>query len=415
MSSDRRIRSSRANGALSRGPKTEAGKNRSRLNGVKHGIYAKSLVLGNESPHILAKLRDDYHQFLQPTNPVERDLIDEMIISKWLCRRAWTLETSSVNYKMEEQMDQVAARHVKLPEHFRTALAHRDLFDNSHALNHIQRAQARNSRMYHRALKQLIDLRGNPQIENEQPNPVPDPDASGPGMGPVVDGQQIGQGDPSVLLSGGETGVPQQFLDGPQIGPVGQQMSRIGVPETVRVNPGIAGQDRCTQLDNPPRPAHAQPLSLVVEQQSTPTRDSGPSDDNSAGAVRPGSSSEIRPCIPPGTYCTSSSVVFSAVIRVIRWCNGSRSILVPGAFQGASQKSVPRHKGVTECRYRQIQPAIRSTGHTENKRFAMVRNRPKQSITPSIPLALPAPSGGTAAWRQAESVPPRQSYSEPLS
>ena len=49
MSTDRRIRASRANGALSRGPKTEAGKQRCRLNAVKTGAFAKSIVLKNES------------------------------------------------------------------------------------------------------------------------------------------------------------------------------------------------------------------------------------------------------------------------------------------------------------------------------------------------------------------------------
>ena len=50
MSTDRRIRASRANGALSHGPKTQAGKQRCRLNAVKTGAFAKSIVLKNESP-----------------------------------------------------------------------------------------------------------------------------------------------------------------------------------------------------------------------------------------------------------------------------------------------------------------------------------------------------------------------------
>jgi hypothetical protein len=180
MSSDRRIRASRANGALSGGPKTQSGKQRSGFNAVKTGAFAKSIVLNNESPALLAKLRDEYFGHLQPGNPIERDLVEEMVISKWLCRRAWRLESSSVNYKMDEQKDQVDAKHSHIQEHSRTAIAHTDLYDNSAALPHIQRSQVRNLRVFHRALKQLHDLRRHALQQNDQTNLVPDADTNSP-------------------------------------------------------------------------------------------------------------------------------------------------------------------------------------------------------------------------------------------
>src|SRR5271155_4887781 len=188
MSTDRRIRASRANGALSRGPKTEAGKQRCRLNAVKTGAFAKSIVLKNESPALLAKLRDEYYQHFQPANPIERDLVEEMVVSKWLTRRAWRLESSSVNYKMDQQKDAVEAQHSSLQEHSRTAIAHTDLYDNSVALPHIQRSQLRNSRVYHRALRQFNDMRRNPQLipntdtksKNNHSDLIPYSDTTGP-------------------------------------------------------------------------------------------------------------------------------------------------------------------------------------------------------------------------------------------
>jgi len=198
MSTDRRIRASRANGALSRGPKTEAGKQRCRLNAVKTGAFAKSIVLKNESPALLAKLRDEYYQHFQPVNPIERDLVEEMVVSKWLTRRAWRLESSSINYKMDQQKDAVEAQHSSLQEHSRTAIAHTDLYDNSVALPHIQRSQLRNSRVYHRALKQLNDLRRNPDLipntdtksKNNQSDLVPYSDSIGPHQRPLTRGQR---------------------------------------------------------------------------------------------------------------------------------------------------------------------------------------------------------------------------------
>jgi hypothetical protein len=135
MSTDCRLRASRANGALWRGPKTQAGKQPCRLNAVKTGAFAKSIVLKNESP---------------------------------ACRRAWRLESSSVNYKMDQQKHAVEAQHSSLQEHSRTAIAHTDPYENSAALPHIKRAQVRKSRAFHRALKQLHDLRRNAQSKNDQ-------------------------------------------------------------------------------------------------------------------------------------------------------------------------------------------------------------------------------------------------------
>src|SRR5271166_2280174 len=180
MSSEGRTGAPRANGALARGRKTQAGIERSRLNAVKHGAFAKSLLLNNESPTALAKLRDEYFAYLQPTSPIERDLVEEMIVAKWLRDRFWRLENSTINYKMDEQKAAVEAKHHRIYGPSRTAIAHKDLYDNTSALSHIQRAQASNSRYYHRVLRQLQDLRGNPQNQNEQTTLIRDSDTTPP-------------------------------------------------------------------------------------------------------------------------------------------------------------------------------------------------------------------------------------------
>jgi len=176
MSSQRRINASRANGALSKGPKTDSGKARSSLNGIKHGAYAKSIVLPNESAARFNKLRADYTRALQPANEIERDLIEEMVICRWFTRRAWALESTSVIYKMDEQKDEVEAKHRHLPEPFRSAIAHKDMYDNGHALPHIQRSQARNLRLFHKALAQFLEVRRMEKCEFEHSNLVPIPD-----------------------------------------------------------------------------------------------------------------------------------------------------------------------------------------------------------------------------------------------
>jgi len=101
-----------------------------------------------------------------------------MVISKWLSYRAWGLESSSVNYKMDEQKEEVEAKHALLKEHTRTAIAHKDMYDNSSALPQIQRNQVRHQRAFHRALNQLQNLRCNSQMQNAQTNLIPNSDTT---------------------------------------------------------------------------------------------------------------------------------------------------------------------------------------------------------------------------------------------
>ena len=93
-SSRRKIESARANGALSRGPKSGTGKLRSAANSLQHGLTAQTVVLTTEDPGQYAALRDSYVQLLQPRNQLERDLVDGVVASLWRQRRAVGIESA---------------------------------------------------------------------------------------------------------------------------------------------------------------------------------------------------------------------------------------------------------------------------------------------------------------------------------
>ena len=44
--------------------------------------------------------------------------------------------------------------------------------------------------------------------------------------------------------------MAQQFLDGAQVGAIGQQVRGVGVAETVRMNRGVAAEQRRVKLDD---------------------------------------------------------------------------------------------------------------------------------------------------------------------
>src|SRR5205814_3211982 len=102
MTSQLRSDTARANGAKSKGPVTEEGKQQSSRNALKHGLTARhSMLLACEDEDQFQQVVDDYLSTYQPTNPVERDLVEEMISAKWRMRRLKTIEVALIDYEME--------------------------------------------------------------------------------------------------------------------------------------------------------------------------------------------------------------------------------------------------------------------------------------------------------------------------
>src|SRR5690349_2350887 len=94
--------SSRANGAKSHGPKTDAGKQRSSQNAIKHGLTSQTLVLPSEDPADFQRLLDSYLQQLRPTGPVQLDLVHQIVASKWRLNRIALIETQLLAAEIED-------------------------------------------------------------------------------------------------------------------------------------------------------------------------------------------------------------------------------------------------------------------------------------------------------------------------
>ena len=92
MASIRQINANRRNAQRSTGPKTAAGKSRSSLNHLVHGLRARTVVLPDESREEFDRIYDALDDLYQPQNASEQDLLDQMAIAKWKLVRAETLE-----------------------------------------------------------------------------------------------------------------------------------------------------------------------------------------------------------------------------------------------------------------------------------------------------------------------------------
>jgi len=82
----------RANSQHSTGPRTEAGKQRSSLNALRHGLTAASPVLPSEDPAAFEDHRRRFSDEYQPATPTETQLVQELVDTSWRLNRIPLLE-----------------------------------------------------------------------------------------------------------------------------------------------------------------------------------------------------------------------------------------------------------------------------------------------------------------------------------
>ena len=175
MSSRRKIDSARANGAKSHGPSTEAGRKKSSMNALKYGLTARTVVLPNENDDEYTFLLESYVEKFQPTDPVEMDLVVEMVNVKWRQRRLFLIESNLYQEQMQNQKEQMEEDYETYNESVEHACAFRKLSESG-CTAMLSRAESRLERTYTRALRNLLQLRKNDsekRTESQDCTPAP--------------------------------------------------------------------------------------------------------------------------------------------------------------------------------------------------------------------------------------------------
>ena len=95
MATERQILANRLNALRSRGPKTQAGREASRRNALKHGLTARSLIIDGEDPKQLEALRGELIETYAPQGVIEEHLVDMMAGLVWRLRRVPSLEAAA--------------------------------------------------------------------------------------------------------------------------------------------------------------------------------------------------------------------------------------------------------------------------------------------------------------------------------
>jgi hypothetical protein len=140
----------RANSQHSTGPRTDAGKQRSSLNALRHGLTAQSPVLATEDAAAYQHHCRQFHDDFKPATAAETHLVQELADASWRIHRIPRLEADLLNRAANPPTEQAAID-------FDIVDAHRLIGNLSIQLNRL-------SRQFHKTLEILRDL----QIERRQ-------------------------------------------------------------------------------------------------------------------------------------------------------------------------------------------------------------------------------------------------------
>jgi hypothetical protein len=94
MTSSKQFNANRQNATLSTGPRSEQGKQVSRLNALTHGLTGAQIVIGIEDPEEFERLLKDLIAEYAPQSTIERQLIERLAVCFWRLKRIPVLEAA---------------------------------------------------------------------------------------------------------------------------------------------------------------------------------------------------------------------------------------------------------------------------------------------------------------------------------
>jgi hypothetical protein len=154
MATQKQTAANRLNARKSTGPRTPEGRAAVRLNGVTHGLTAKTLVLKGESESDFKALFESLEAEHQPTTPTEEILVADLAMATLRRRRLYNMEAGFYNVRLERIADYADSRN------FDDSCRLGKVADNSgDTMAMIGRQEARLERTYYKALHELQRLR----------------------------------------------------------------------------------------------------------------------------------------------------------------------------------------------------------------------------------------------------------------
>jgi hypothetical protein len=145
----------KANAQHSTGPRTEAGKQRSSLNALRHGLTGQTVVLPTEDHSAYERHSQSFLAEYRPKDATETQLVQSLIDTSWRMNRAATVETNLFSLGIIEMEDRLRANHPEAEAALAMALAFRE---HMRAFASISTQSQRLARQFERTLTQLRQI-----------------------------------------------------------------------------------------------------------------------------------------------------------------------------------------------------------------------------------------------------------------
>jgi hypothetical protein len=155
----------RANSLKSTGPQTEAGKQRSSLHALRHGLTGQTVVLPSEDLTGYERFLQNFHDDLKPSGALEIQLVQSLAGQAWRLNRAEALENNLLTLGMVQQSDANSTESPQVQDALAMAAS---LPQKAAALSTLSMHQNRVARTFERTVKQLREIQADRRAKEER-------------------------------------------------------------------------------------------------------------------------------------------------------------------------------------------------------------------------------------------------------
>ena len=102
MATKKQIIANRRNAQKSTGPRTAEGKARVSQNALRHGLFARQLLLPDECPRTFGRFRNHFFAQIKPIGQIETFLAERLIATAWRLQRLLRIETEMITRDLDK-------------------------------------------------------------------------------------------------------------------------------------------------------------------------------------------------------------------------------------------------------------------------------------------------------------------------
>jgi len=149
----------------STGPRTPEGKQRTRLNALRHGLTGQTVLLPTEDAQAYQSFCNEFVVHYQPVGPVERQLVQTIADTSWRLNRISATEHSSLSLAAAQKLDQLQTTDDPRAEAIAQALAFEE---QSERLARLSLYEQRLSRQLERSFKLIKEMQADRKQQPKQ-------------------------------------------------------------------------------------------------------------------------------------------------------------------------------------------------------------------------------------------------------